>query len=106
MAASEWENAIKAGHYEGSEVDLSDGFIHFSTGTQVEETVAKHFREQTDLVLICFNSDDFGDVLKWEPSRGGELFPHLYAQLDPAKNIAVHKLGDLPNGGHKFPEAY
>ncbi len=64
------------------EVDLRDGFIHFSTAEQAVETAAKHFAGQRDLVLLAVEADALGDALKWEPSRGGALFPHLYAPLD------------------------
>ena len=60
---------------------MRDGFIHFSTAEQLAETAAKHFAGQTDLVLVAVDGDTLGALLKWEPSRGGALFPHLYAAL-------------------------
>jgi uncharacterized protein (DUF952 family) len=76
-----WRAALATGQYRGSEVDVRDGFIHFSTAEQLAETAAKHFAGQTDLVLVAVDGDTLGALLKWEPSRGGALFPHLYAAL-------------------------
>jgi uncharacterized protein (DUF952 family) len=81
-----WREAERAGVYHGSEVDRRDGFIHFSIVTQVTETAAKHFAGQSDLMLIAVDSTGLGPSLKWEPSRGGDLFPHLYAAL-PIKSV-------------------
>jgi uncharacterized protein (DUF952 family) len=80
-SASEWRSAEKAGAFNGSTVDLQDGFIHFSTAAQVAETARRHFHGQTDLVLIGVREKELGPALKWEPSRGGDLFPHLYGPL-------------------------
>ncbi|MEM8972574.1 MAG: DUF952 domain-containing protein [Pseudomonadota bacterium] len=77
----EWQAAVDLGTFEGSAVDLADGFIHFSAAHQVQETAAKHFRGQTDLLLVAICGDDLGSELKWERSRGGDLFPHLYGAL-------------------------
>ena len=79
--ASEWAAAVETGSYRGSAVDLRDGFIHFSTGTQLAETLRRHFAGQSDLVLVEIDPEDLGDALRWEPSRGGDLFPHLYGPL-------------------------
>jgi uncharacterized protein (DUF952 family) len=76
-----WQEAERAGLYRGSAVDLRDGFIHFSTANQVAETAAKHFAGQTDLMLVAVDDEALGPTLKWETSRGGALFPHLYAAL-------------------------
>ena len=76
-----WRAAEPAGRYRGSAVDERDGFIHFSTAAQVAETAAKHFAGQTDLVLVAVDGDALGPALKWERSRGGDLFPHLYARV-------------------------
>jgi uncharacterized protein (DUF952 family) len=78
-----WDAAVAAGRFDGSPVDLEDGFIHFSTADQAQETAEKHFRGQAGLVLAAFAAEDLGAALRWEPSRGGQLFPHLYAPLDP-----------------------
>ncbi|MCC2108816.1 MAG: DUF952 domain-containing protein, partial [Hyphomicrobiales bacterium] len=83
-------------------VDLADGFIHFSTAAQVAETAAKHFAGQTDLLLVAIDGATLGDALKWEPSRGGALFPHLYAPLDPRAAISVRPLPLGADGAHDF----
>ncbi len=79
--ASEWREAVAAGVYRGSAVDGRDGFIHFSTGAQLAETLRRHFAGQRDLVLVEVDAADLGEALRWEPSRGGDLFPHLYGEL-------------------------
>ena len=104
VPADLWRTAERDGVFGGSPVDLQDGFIHFSTATQVAETAAKHFAGQRDLVLVAVDAATLGDALKWEPSRGGALFPHLYAPLDLA---AVTRIVPLPldaDGTHRFPE--
>jgi uncharacterized protein (DUF952 family) len=79
--ASEWR-ALQAGHqWQGSPHDVRDGFIHLSTQAQVAGTLAKHFAGEADLVLLRITSTELGAQLRWEPSRGGELFPHLYGPL-------------------------
>jgi uncharacterized protein (DUF952 family) len=98
-----WQQAQGAGVFRGSEVDLRDGFIHFSTAAQAVETATKHFSGQGDLLLLHVDTTKLGDHLKWEPSRGGALFPHLYGDLPLA---AVTKVDSLPlgsDGAHKFP---
>ena len=82
--AALWREAERAGSFRGSAVDLRDGFIHFSSAAQVAETAAKHFAGQHDLVLLRVDAARLGAALKWEPSRGGALFPHLYGDLDPS----------------------
>lgn len=79
--AKEWRDAQMSGSFRGSAVDVADGFIHFSAAHQVQETAAKHFRGQSDLMLIGVSAGCLGDGLKWEASRGGDLFPHLYGEL-------------------------
>ena len=76
-----WQQALEAGVYSGAPVDEQDGYIHFSTAAQLVETAAKHFAGQDDLVLVAVDVVRLGDALKWEPSRGGALFPHLYGPL-------------------------
>jgi uncharacterized protein (DUF952 family) len=98
-----WRNAERDGVFRGAPVDLADGFIHFSTAAQVAETAAKHFAGQSDLLLLRVQADKLGDSLRWEPSRGGALFPHLYGQLQLQH---VHKIEPLPlgtDGAHEFP---
>ncbi|MBN9669326.1 DUF952 domain-containing protein [Roseibium aggregatum] len=99
-----WREATEAGVFKGAPVDLADGYIHFSTADQVRETAAKHFAGQADLLLVALEAEGFGDCLKWEPSRGGALFPHLYADLDPASAIWVKDLPLGADGSHVFPE--
>jgi uncharacterized protein (DUF952 family) len=76
-----WDAATAAGSFDGSAVDVRDGFIHFSTAAQVPATAAKHFRDVKDLLLVAVDAAALGDALRWEPSRGGDLFPHLYGTL-------------------------
>ncbi len=99
-----WQEAQRSGVFHGSEVDLRDGYIHFSTAEQAVETAAKHFAGERDLVLLEIEADALGQALKWEPSRGGALFPHLYAPLDVklARRADPLPLGD--DGRHVFPE--
>jgi uncharacterized protein (DUF952 family) len=104
LPASLWDEAQRAGVFRGAPVDLADGYIHFSTAAQAAETAAKHFAGQTDLVLLHVDAEALGDALKWEPSRGGALFPHLYAPLDLTH---IKRADPLPLGGnglHVFPE--
>jgi uncharacterized protein (DUF952 family) len=102
-APAMWREAKSAGVFRGSELDLRDGFIHFSTAAQAVETAAKHFGGQGDLVLVSVDAGRLGDRLKWEPSRGGALFPHLYGDLDVAAVTAVDQLPLGADGAHKFP---
>jgi uncharacterized protein (DUF952 family) len=81
LTRSEWQAAQAAGVYTGSAVDQRDGFIHFSTAAQLQETARRHFRGQADLVILTVEADSLGPQLAWEPSRGGDLFPHLYGSL-------------------------
>lgn len=87
-----WEDATRTGSYAGSSDDLRDGFIHFSTREQLGETARKHFAGRTDLLLIAVPAPSLGSALKWEPSRGGALFPHLYAELPTADALWVREL--------------
>jgi len=98
-----WQEAELAGVFRGSEVDLRDNFIHFSTAAQVAETAAKHFAGQSDLLLISVDAERLGGALKWEPSRDGALFPHLYGALTPDVVIRVERLPLDPDGRHVFP---
>ncbi len=101
---AEWHAAERAGIYRGSDVDERDGFIHFSTAAQVAETAAKHFAGQTDLVLVAVDADALGPALQWEPSRGGALFPHLYAALLLDRVRWAKVLPDEENGRRAMPE--
>ena len=100
-----WAEAVAAGRFDGAAVDLKDGYIHLSTAAQAQETARLHFHGQAGLVAVAFEAEDFGAALKWEASRGGRLFPHLYGAIDPALARAatpapldgdgVPQLGDL-----------
>jgi uncharacterized protein (DUF952 family) len=104
--ASEWRDAEREGAYRGSAVDYKDGFIHFSTAEQAAETAAKWFAGQRDLVLVAVDADTLGDKLKWEPSRGGALFPHLYGNLNVNTVLRVDPLPLDASGRHAFPRSY
>ncbi len=82
--AAQWADAERTGAFRGSAADRADGYIHFSTAVQVAETAAKHFGGMPDLVLLAVVAEDLGSALRWEPSRGGALFPHLYGALPVA----------------------
>ena len=103
VSAAVWDAAVAAGRFDGAAIDLKDGYIHLSTAAQVRETAARHFSGADGLVLVALNPDDLGDALKWEPSRGGALFPHLYAALDPAQAVSVRTLPLGRDGAHAFP---
>ena len=98
-----WREAERAGRFRGSEVDLRDGFIHFSTAEQALETVARHFAGVDDLLLVRVDAAVLGAALRWEPSRGGALFPHLYGALDLAMVARVEPLPLGADGRHRFP---
>lgn len=99
-----WDKAVEMGVFEGAPIDLADGFIHFSTTEQARETAAKHFAGQTDLLLIAVDDGAFGDAMRYEVSRGGALFPHLYAALPVSAALWVKELPLGPDGGHVFPD--
>ena len=99
-----WRDAERAGRYDGSVVDKQDGFIHFSAATQVAETAARHFAGQRDLMLIAVDDSALGAALRWEKSRGGDLFPHLYAALPLHAVRWARPLADETNGRRAFPE--
>ena len=99
-----WRDAQSAGFYRGSAVDHRDGFIHFSTAAQVAETAAKHFAGQTDLILVAVDGGTLGTALKWEPSRGGALFPHLYGALPVAVVRWARPLPDEVGGRRDIAE--
>ena len=94
LPRAEWEAASAKGLFEGSTIDLKDGFIHFSAADQWAETLAKHFAGQTDLLLVAVEADALGPGLKWEASRGGALFPHLYGVLPTDLAVSVVTLPD------------
>jgi uncharacterized protein (DUF952 family) len=98
-----WREAEKSGRFEGAPVDAADGFIHFSTAEQAKETAARHFAGQQDLLLIAVPAEPLGPALKWETSRGGALFPHLYAPLELSVVLWVKPLPLDAAGVHEFP---
>ena len=104
VPASLWRQAQAAGIFDGAPVDHADGFIHFSTGAQLRETAAKHFAGQVDLLLIAIDDAVLGEALRYEPSRGGALFPHLYAPLEFSAVDFVVPLPLGPDGIHQFPD--
>ncbi|MFG1652353.1 DUF952 domain-containing protein [Micromonospora sp. NPDC049275] len=92
LPTTEWDDARAAGTFTGSAVDRQDGFIHLSAGDQVVETARRHFTGVTGLTLLSVEEERLGDALHWEPSRGGQLFPHLYGPLPVAAVAAAQAL--------------
>ena len=101
--ADEWEAAIASGAYAGSSQDKADGFIHFSTAGQIVESARRHRAGQDGLLLLAVEAGRLGGRLKWEKSRAGDLFPHLYGPLDPAESAWVRPLPLGTDGSHVFP---
>ena len=99
----EWREAGIRMAYAGSSQDAADGFIHFSTATQVVDSAARHRAGQAGLVLLCVDAAALGESLRWEPSRGGQLFPHLYGALPLPTVVATRDLPLGPDGRHVFP---
>lgn len=106
VSAAQWAAAVELGEFSGSAVDIADGYLHFSTAAQVVQTAAGHFAGQRDLLLVAVDADVLGDALKWEPSRGGDLFPHLYAALPMRAVIDAQPLPLGPEGKHAFPRGF
>ena len=102
--AVQWAEAERTGEFRGSAADLADGYIHFSTAGQVADTAAKHFAGMPDLVLVAVEAEDLRGALRWEPSRGGALFPHLYGVLPLSAVTWVKPLRLGADGRHLFPE--
>lgn len=100
----QWQEAQASGIFKGAPIDLSDGYIHFSTAEQARETAQKHFKGQKNLKLVKVATASLGDALKWEVSRGDALFPHLYAELKTSDAVTVFDLEDDDNGSHIFPK--
>lgn len=101
--AGEWTAFQAAGKTRGAPVDLADGYIHFSTAAQAAETAAKHFAGAEGLWLLALDADALGEALKWEVSRGGALFPHLYREMRLGEVVWAKPL-PLQDGRHQFPE--
>lgn len=100
----EWANAEVAGRFNGSAVDVRDGYIHFSTASQLTDTLEKHYAGLDGLVLIAVDAEELGEALVYEPARGGELFPHLYGELRMQAVLWVKPLVLKANGGHVLPD--
>lgn len=98
-----WQEARTAGLFKGASIDLKDGYIHFSTAAQAIETARLHFAGQADLLLVAVDVTLFGEALKWEASRGGDLFPHLYADLRLDAVIWEKPLALGDDGLHVLP---
>jgi uncharacterized protein (DUF952 family) len=99
-----WRAAETAGIFQGAPIDIIDGYLHFSTAQQVTETAARHFAGQDDLLLIAIDADRLGEDLRYEASRGGDLFPHLYAPLALSAVLWVKPLPLGRDGRHAFPD--
>lgn len=99
-----WAAAVEKTWFAGSADDLRDGFIHFSTAAQLTETVRRHFFNQRDLMIVAVSVAALGDGLKWEPSRGGELFPHLYGPLPVDSVICAAPLTVNADGTIQLPD--
>ncbi|MFO1158128.1 MAG: DUF952 domain-containing protein [Reyranellaceae bacterium] len=104
VAADPWRAAEGDGIFTGAGIDLSDGFIHLSTGRQARRTAQLHFEGRGDLVLVAVDEASLGEALKYEPSRGGDLFPHLHGPLPMAAVQSVRPLPLAADGSHIFPE--
>ena len=102
VTAALWRAAEALAEFDGAPVDQADGFIHFSTAAQVRDTAAKHFAGKRNLLLVTVEAERLGDALKWEPSRGGDLFPHLYGKLQLAVVLRVDALPLRDDGMHEF----
>jgi uncharacterized protein (DUF952 family) len=98
-----WTATQREGVFRGSEHDVRDGFIHFSTAEQLAETAAKHYAGRDNLVLLWVSTEALGAALRWEPSRGGALFPHLYAPLAVSAVVRAEPFPLGPDGRHVLP---
>ncbi|MCP5021757.1 MAG: DUF952 domain-containing protein [bacterium] len=108
LPEAQWEHAQVVGEFHGAGIDLEDGYIHFSTAEQLRETASKHFAGQVDLLLVAVSVESLKKLrpgaLKYEPSRGGALFPHLYAAMPLEAAPWVKPLPWLHTGEHQFPD--
>ncbi|MFU8778652.1 MAG: DUF952 domain-containing protein [Roseovarius sp.] len=102
LRGPEWAQLRAAGKSAGAPVDVADGYVHFSTAEQAAETAAKHFAGAEGLMLVAVAVDRLGTALKWEPSRGGALFPHLYREMR-LSDVAWAQPLPLIAGLHQFP---
>jgi uncharacterized protein (DUF952 family) len=104
VAADLWQAAEDSGVFAGAGIDLSDGFIHLSTGAQARRTAELFFAGQDNLVLVATDDASLGEALKYEPSRDGDLFPHLYGSLPLTAVLSVRPLPLGADGNHIFPQ--
>jgi uncharacterized protein (DUF952 family) len=104
LPETEWAAAVEAGEFKGSGIDLADGYIHFSTAVQMVETAAKYFSAKPNLVLVAVDDAVLGEALKYEVSRGGALFPHLFRPLSVSEATWAKTLPLDENGVHIFPK--
>ena len=102
--SAEWKAALKAGRYEGSTVDRADGYIHMSTAAQLAETARRHYAGRGELMLLAVDTAALGETLLWEPSRGGDLFPHLYGPLPATAVATVRALAVSDDGLMRFED--
>lgn len=98
LSRADWRAALAEGRYDGSPVDLADGYIHLSAAEQLEATAAKHYAGQNDLMLVEVDLAALGDALIWEPSRGGALFPHIYGPLPVTATQGARSLSVTADG--------
>ena len=102
VSSTEWRAAEARGVFAGAAVDRADGYIHFSTAAQAPETAEKWFGGRDDLTLVAIDADALGALLRWEPSRGGALFPHLYGELPLTAVVWSRPLPLAEDGRHRF----
>lgn len=103
LPRAEWDAAQASGRFDGSAADHADGYIHFSTAAQAGETARKYFSNLPDLLVLEIEADSLGPALRWEPSRGGDLFPHLYSPLAVSDVLAAHPAPLGPDGVPALP---
>lgn len=106
LREDDWAAFQAKGFFAGAPADAKDGFIHFSAAAQVKETAAKHFAGISDLILAEVDPRKLGAALKWEPSRGGQLFPHLYSPMTMKAVVRTWPLPLGPDGKHRFPAKF
>jgi uncharacterized protein (DUF952 family) len=102
LTAGQYASARAGGPVEAP-VDVADGYVHFSTAAQLQATLSKWFKGQTGCVLLAFDAGDFGADLRWEAARGGDLFPHVYGQVDASQTVAIWQLDTGPDGAPIAP---
>ena len=101
LLPQEWRELQRVGQTAGATIDLKDGYIHFSTAAQLRETAAKHFAGKTEIFVVACDTDQMDSPLKWEVSRGGDLFPHLYGSLE-IRSVLWHEAVTFEDGQHQF----